>query len=139
MTLTADWDTDQVTVQIPDLTIRVKVRRGFLKSEWVDVKSYMLNRKHCIIKTDELFSLNSKINISLRLKLEPTDLVIDSLSATVLKQKKECSCFFYYLELNDENTKNANSAESPIGRLVSLIDKKQLINKKFLDLSQASS
>ena len=135
--MTEDWDTTQVNVQIPDLTFRVKVRRGFLKSEWVDVKTYSLDEKNCIIKTDELFALNSKITTSLKLKLEPTDLVIDSLSATVLKQKKECSCFFYHLEFHTDSAKNT-SIESPIIRMVNLVNKKQQINKKVFDLSQTT-
>lgn len=135
--MTADWDTTQVNDQIPDLSIRVKVRRGFLKSEWVDVKTYSLDETSCIIKTDELFPLNSKITISLRLKLEPTDLVIDSLGSTVLKQKKECSCFFYDLQLNTDSIKGTSS-ESPIVRMVNLVNKKQQINKKVLDLTQTA-
>ena len=133
--MTADWDTTQINVEIPELTIRVKVRRGFLKSEWVDVKIYSLDETNCIIKTDELFPLNSKVTISLRLKLEPIDLVIDSLNATVLKQKKECSCFFYHLEFSGDSAKS-NSIESPIARMVNLVNKKQQINKKVFDLSQ---
>lgn len=135
--MTADWDTSQVNMQIPDLTIRVKVRRGFLKNEWVDVKTYSLDETSCIIKTDELFPLESKVTISLNLSLEPTDLVIDSLNATVLKQKKECSCFFYHIEFNASSTK-ATSLESPIVRMVNLVNKKQQINKKFFDLSQTA-
>lgn len=131
--MTLDWDTTQLDTEIPDLTIRVKVRRGFLKSEWVDVKTYSLDKTHCIIKTDELFSPDSKITLSLLLKLEPTDLFIDSLNVSVLKQKKECSCFFYYLELNSDI-----AIESPINRMVDLINKKQQINKKVLDLSQTA-
>ncbi len=135
--MTADWDTSQLNLQIPDLTGQVKVRRGFLKSEWVDVKIYSLAEKSCIIKTDELFPLNNKVTISLQLKLEPTDLVIDSLNPTVLKQKKECSCFFYHLEFNSDTTK-ATSVESPIARMVDLVNKKQQINKKVFDLSQTT-
>ncbi|UZE94606.1 hypothetical protein [Alkalimarinus alittae] len=136
--MTAIWDTTQLNAQIPDLTIRVKVRRGFLKSEWVDVKTFSLNNTHCIIKTDELFALDSKITISLSLSLEPTDLVIDSLTVTVKKQKKECSCFFYELELNSDAAKGATVIDSPINRMVELVNKKIKISNKVLVLSQAA-
>jgi hypothetical protein len=134
----ATQSTDQVfTSQIPDLFIRVKIRRGFLKKEWVDVKSYLLDKTHCLIKTDEIFPLNEKIVLSLRLKLEPIDLVIDSINATVLKKKKECSCFFYNLEFDENSLKAPPATESPLVRLETLIKRKQLINKKVLDLSQS--
>mgnify|MGYP000069981625 CR=1 FL=1 len=123
--------------QIPDLFIRVKIRRGFLKKEWVDVKSYSLNTTHCLIKTDEIFPLNEKIVLSLRLELEPIDLVIDSIHATVLKKKKECSCFYYNLAFDENSLKAPPATESPLVRLESLIKRKQLINKKVLDLSQS--
>ena len=133
--MTVEWDTTQLNEQLPDLTVRVKVRRSFLKSEWVDVKTYALDESHCIIKTDELFSPESKITLSLRLDLEPTDLVIDSLNVSVKRQNKECSCFFYYLEINTPPAKSA-SVESPIERMVDLVNKKLSINKKVFVLSQ---
>lgn len=122
--------------QIPDLFIRVKIRRGFLKKEWVDVKSYLLDKSHCLIKTDEQFTLGEKINLSLRLELDPTNLVIDSINATVLKKRKDCSCFYYNLEFDVSSLKASPASESPLTRLVALIKRKQLINKKVLDLSQ---
>jgi len=125
--------------QIPDLFIRVKVRRGFLKKEWVDVKSYLFDKTHCLIKTDEIFPLDEKIVLSLRLELEPIDLVIDSINATVLKKKKECSCYYYNLEFDESSLKAISATESPLVRLEALIKRKQLINKKVLDLSQPSS
>ena len=134
-----DWDTTQATIQIPDLAIQVKVRRGFFKKEWVDIQSYLLSNTHCIIKTDELFPINEKITLSLILSLDPSDLIIDSITANVLNQKKECSCFFYHLEFNQESIKAPLGSESPISRMVELIEKKQLINKKVLDLSHAST
>lgn len=134
-----DWDTTQISIEIPDLTIRVKVRRGFLKSEWVDVKSYSVDQTHAIIKTDEIFPINDKVTLSLRLDVEPNNLVIDSVTAKVLKQKKECSCFFYFLEFSNDNSKLPGTSDSPLARLAELIRKKQLINKKFLSLSQASA
>jgi hypothetical protein len=122
--------------QIPDLFIRVKVRRGFLKKEWVDVKSYLLDKTHYLIKTDEQFTLGEKINLSLRLELNPTDLVIDSINATVLKKRKDCSCFYYNIEFDESSLKASPATESPLTRLVALIKRKQVINKKVLDLSQ---
>ena len=121
---------------IPDLFIRVKVRRGFMKKEWVDVKCYLLDKTHCLIKTDEVFPLNDKIVLSLRLELEPINLVIDSINATVLKKDKECSCFYYNLEFDVNSLKGPPATESPLVRLERLIKRKQLINKKVLDLSQ---
>ncbi len=120
---------------IKGLFIRVKVRRGFLKKEWVDVKSYLFDETHCLIKTDEVFPLNEKIILSIRLQLEPTDLVIDSIVAKVLKKKKECSCFYYNLEFDESSLKATSATESPLVRLDTLIKRKQLINKKVLDLS----
>ena len=121
--------------QIPDLFIRVKIRRGFLKNEWVDVKSYSFDETHCLIKTDEVFPLNEKIVLSLRLELEPIDLVIDSINATVLNKKKECSCFYYNLEFDKSSLKAPSATEAPLVRLEALIKRKKLINKKVLDLS----
>lgn len=87
-----------------ELTVQIRMRRSFFKTEWVNVKLFKLSESECIIKTDEDFSRGDKVTLAVRYVMDPVSFEINELTARVLNKTKQCSCFLYELtpELSDK-------------------------------------
>ncbi len=120
---------------VANLHTRIKVKRGFFSSDWVDVKIYEFTPQHCIIKTDEIYNVGASMIMSMRFKLDMNEIVIEELTGTVLKKRKDCSCFHYFVEfagMNDKTTLEANK----IKQIDSIIRKKKALNSKINNVAR---
>lgn len=120
----------QTKEPIEDLATRIKVKRGIFSRDWVDVKTYEFTNDHCIVKTDEIYELNGPITLSFHLSLAINDIVIEDFVGKVLKKKKDCSCFHYYIEFNNGKSSEGQSVFSKIKQISSIVKKKQNIKEK---------
>jgi hypothetical protein len=121
---------------IEDLDTRIKVKRGFFSRDWVDVKTFEFSDTHCVIKTDEVYELNTPITLSFHLKIEMDDIVIDEFVGRVKKKKKDCSCFHYFVDLLDGRSPDGDLSFSKIRQINSLIKKKKQLKEKLNSVSQ---
>ncbi|MCP5209208.1 MAG: hypothetical protein H7A01_18615 [Hahellaceae bacterium] len=132
---------DYVTSKSPieDLNTRIKVKRGFFARDWVDVKTFEFADSHCVIKTDEIYEINSPITLSFHLKLDLDDIVIDEFVGKVKKKKKDCSCFHYYIDFKEGKGQDSEISLSKIRQIGSVIKKKRNLKAKINSVSQRNS
>ena len=130
-------DYPHTKLPIDDLSARIKVKRGLFSREWIDVKTFEFCHSHCVIKTDEIYEINSPIILSFYFNTAMTDIVLEEYVGKVRKKKKDCSCFHYYIDLKDgKSQENAESAASKIRQIATLIKKKKDLDLKKNVVSQ---
>lgn len=132
---------EYVTSKMPidDLNTRIKVKRGFFSRDWVDVKTFEFSESHCVIKTDEIYELNSSITLSFHMQIEMTDIVVEEFTGKVKKKKKDCSCFHYYIDLSDGKSPDGQLALDKVRQIATLIKKKKQLKAKIDNVSQRNT
>ncbi len=124
---------------IDDLKTRIKVKRGIFARDWVDVKTYEFDTNHCIIKTDEIYEINSNITLSFHMPLAIDDIVIEDYVGKIRKKKKDCSCFHYFIDFTEGKSSEGQIAENKIKQIANLIKKKKTIEAKKQNVSQRNA
>ncbi|ARU56355.1 MAG: hypothetical protein MI864_23690 [Pseudomonadales bacterium] len=122
--------------EIIDLKSRIKVKRGLFTRDWVDVKVYEFTPLHCVIKTDEIFDIQAPIPLSFQLLLDVNDIVIEELIGRVVKKRKDCSCFHYYIDIKSGKHATDTAILSKINKIAAIVKKKQALNSKLNSVAQ---
>lgn len=82
---------------------RIKVRKGLIGSEWVDVEVVDYNRLGVgIIAADDLLKPDSRVQVSLRLNTEVGEITVDQVAASVRHAQTDEHGYFFGLEFEKE-------------------------------------
>ena len=82
---------------------RIKVRKGMIGSEWVDVEVVDYNRLGVgIIAADDLLKPDSRVQVSLRLNTEVGEITVDQVAASVRHAQTDEHGYFFGLEFEKE-------------------------------------
>lgn len=100
--------------------VSATIKRGLFKREAVPVKIYKFNALGCIIKTDEIFSVNKPAILTLAFIMEPMNLVITNIEANVISSQKDCSCFYYEMIFTERSQQQYQTKLRQLERLVKL-------------------
>lgn len=112
------------------LKLRLRVRRGWLTHEWVDVRPLDFSLRGLSFRTDEVFEPGDRATLALQFMMEMGDLSLESVEVIVRHREKHCSCFNYGCEFNPARTRNwahasqvLTSIEALLSRYGSLVSK----------------
>src|SRR5690606_40990685 len=74
---------------LDSLSVRLKVKRSLFNTEWVAVRPLAYSRNKLTLKTDEIMRVGDRIQVSLHLRLDFGDVLIDEAEAIVDSLEKE--------------------------------------------------
>jgi len=112
--------------------VRLKVKRSLFNTEWVAVRPLAYSRNKLALKTDEIMRVGDRIQVSLHLRLDFGDVLIDEAEAIVDSLEKDCSCFNYQTTF-DQASRRMRRAEIQQGltRMENLLDRYRDILQKM--------
>jgi hypothetical protein len=125
---------------LDNLKIHLRVKRGFLSREWVEVKAIDFSRTGLGFKTDEIMATGDLVVISIHLHLDFGDVVIQEVEGVVRHIQKECSCFNYGVEFdfNSRRMKKEN-VQYGLARIEVLLERYRDILTKMHNASSPST
>jgi len=117
---------------LDSLSVRLKVKRSLFNTEWVAVRPLAYSRNKLTLKTDEIMRVGDRIQVSLHLRLDFGDVLIDEAEAIVDSLEKDCSCFNYQTTF-DQASRRMRRAEVQQGltRMENLLDRYRDILQKM--------
>lgn len=81
--------------------LKLTVKRSLFKKETLVVKCLAFEQEGCVIRSDEVLTENQIIPLSALYSMEPMNIEIPELSATLVSKTKDCSCYLYQLKFTD--------------------------------------
>ncbi|WP_369602914.1 hypothetical protein AAIA72_08210 [Hahella sp. SMD15-11] len=115
------------------LRVYLKVRRGWLTHEWVQVRPLEFGLQGMVLRTDEQFGPGDRMTLSVQFLLEMGDLRLDTLEARVVSREKHCSCFNYTCEFAPERMKNWSHAVKVLASIEALLSRYDALVRKLDD------
>lgn len=115
---------------IPDLRARFSLRHGLFRRETVDVPVYQITDNQCLIKTDKTLETGDRLTLELSLNLPFENLVIPSLTGTVVSSTKYCSNFFIAVEFQFPENQSLLDAVPGMQRMNEVLNRKLALEQR---------
>ena len=106
---------------------RVKLKKGLLGSQWIDVDVVDYTRLGMGIITDSEIKPDSRIAVSLRLGTEVGDIIVDQVLAHVRHREEQGDGHFYGLEFEEDPGKGV---EESLVRIEGILSRHQSLAEK---------